>query len=285
MIPMEFKKLAGVDIPVLGMGTWGMGGSWEKDTEHDREEIAALKAGLKLGMTHIDTAERYGQGHAEELVGKAINGFPRKGIFITTKVWTDNLAHDDLISSAKKSLKRLGTNYVDLYLIHGPNPQIPIKETVEAMDYLVKKRMTRFIGVSNFFVKQLREAQNFAQNRIVANQIEYNLLVRNKGIHTDNMESEIIPYCQENGIMVIAWRPLGKGNIARHGIRLLDELSRKYGKTQAQIALNWLISKEGIITIPKATSTEHQKENLGALGWSLRPEDAQKLDGLKNSGS
>ena len=283
MIPVEFKKLySGVDIPVLGMGTWGMGGSWTKETDHDREEIAALKAGIKLGLTHIDTAEMYGQGHTEELVGKAINGFPRKGLFITTKVWMDNLAHDDLISSAKRSLKKLGTPYVDLYLLHGPNQNIPIKETMEAMDYLVKKRMTRFIGVSNFSVNQLRLAQSLARFRIAVNQIEYNLLVRDKGNVTDRMESEIIPYCRENGIMVVAWRPLGKGNIARHGIKALDELAQKYKKTQAQIALNWLISKPGIVTIPKASSMEHMRENLGAMGWTLEKEDMRKLDGLKS---
>ena len=283
MIPVEFKKLySGVDIPVLGMGTWGMGGSWTKETDHDREEIAALKAGIKLGLTHIDTAEMYGQGHTEELVGKAINGFPRKGLFITTKVWMDNLAHDDLISSAKRSLKKLGTPYVDLYLLHGPNQNIPIKETMEAMDYLVKKRMTRFIGVSNFSVNQLRLAQSLARFRIAVNQIEYNLLVRDKGNVTDRMESQIIPYCQANGIMVVAWRPLGKGSIARHGIKALDELAQKYKKTQAQIALNWLISKPGIVTIPKASSMEHMRENLGAMGWTLEKEDMRKLDGLKS---
>ena len=278
---MEYKKICGIDIPVLGIGTWGMGGTWEKETDHDKEEIASIKTGIKLGMTHIDTAEMYGQGHAEELVGKAINGFPRKNLFITTKVWVDNLGYENLISSAKRSLKRLGTPYVDLYLLHGPNPKIPIKETMEGLDWLVKKRMTRLIGVSNFSMEQMKEAQEFAENRIAANQIEYNLLVRNSGKLTDSMESEIIPYCQQNGVMVIAWRPLGQGSIARHGIRLLDELSRKYKKTQAQIALNWLISKPGIVTIPKASSTEHMKENLGAMGWKLEEADMRKLDGLK----
>jgi diketogulonate reductase-like aldo/keto reductase len=280
---MEFKRLySGTEMPVLGIGTWGMGGNWERDTDHDKENISAIRAGLKLGMTHIDTAEMCGAGHAEELVGKAIAGFPRKNLFITTKAWVDNLSHDNLISSAKKSLHRLGTSYVDLYLLHGPNPDIPIKETMEALDWLVRKRLTRFIGVSNFSVEQMREAQSFAQSRIAASQIEYNLLVRNSGKLTDNMESEIIPYCRKNGIMVIAWRPLGKGSIARHGIRILDEFSRKYGKTQAQIALNWLISKEGVITIPKATNTEHMKENLGAIGWALEKEDMLKLDRLKS---
>jgi diketogulonate reductase-like aldo/keto reductase len=279
---MEYRKIGTADVPVMGIGTWKMGGIWEKDKEHDREEIDAIRSGLRLGMTHIDTAEIYGDGHAEQLVGKAIGGYPRKNLFITTKVWTDNLGYEKVISSAKKSLQRLGMNYVDLYLIHGPNPKIPIKETMEAMDFLVKKRMTRFIGVSNFSVKQLQKAQQFANSKIAANQIEYNLLVRNKGKLTDGMESEIIPYCQQKGITVIAWRPLGEGRIARHGIRLLDELSRKYGKTQAQIALNWLISKEGIITIPKAVKPEHQRENLGSLGWRLDKEDERMLDDLKS---
>jgi diketogulonate reductase-like aldo/keto reductase len=276
---MEFKKLTGnTKIPVLGLGTWGIGGKWETNTSHDKEGILAIKAAIKLGMTHIDTAEMYGVGHAEELVGKAIADFNRKKLFITTKVLSDNLGYDDLIASAKKSLKRLKTDYVDLYLIHWPNPEIPIEETMKAMDFLVEKKLTRFIGVSNFSVEELKEAQECTKNKIVTNQIEYNLLVRNKGKFNTNTESEIIPYCQKNNIIVTAWRPLAEGKLAKPGFKLLDGMAEKYNKTQAQIALNWLISKKGIITIPKSINIEHIKDDLGALGWKLKKEDMQRLD-------
>lgn len=276
---MEFKNLTeDVQIPALGLGTWGMGGKEEKDTTYDKENVLAIKTAIKLGITHIDTAEFYGNGHAEELVGEAIKEFNRKDLFITTKVKGENLSYEDVISAAKRSLKRLGTNYIDLYLIHWPNPDIPLKETMKAMDYLVKEKLVRFIGVSNFSVEEMKEAQKHSENKIVANQIEYNLLVRDKGLFSEDMESEILPYCQEKDILFIAWRPLALGQLAKPGLPLLDDLARKYNKTQAQIAINWLVSKKNVITIPKATGIEHLKENLGSIGWKLEQKDIVRLD-------
>jgi len=124
----------------------------------------------------------------------------------------------------------------------------------------------------------MKEAQTHTQNKIVANQIEYNLLARNQGSVTSNMESKIIPYCQENDIVVIAWCPLARGRLLRSGFKILDELTEKYGKTRAQISINWLISKKSVVTIPKASTVKHLKENLGAIGWSLDKEDTCRLD-------
>jgi diketogulonate reductase-like aldo/keto reductase len=276
---LEFKGFAsGLRVPVLGVGTWKMGGGMTADTSHDKEAVLAIRTAVRLGMTHIDTAELYGNGHAEELVGEAIKDFDRQTLFITTKVKWSNLRYEDVVKAAKRSLKRLKTNYVDLYLVHTPNSDTPIQETMKAMDYLAEKELTKFIGVSNFSVEQIEEAQQYAKNKIVANQIEYNLLVRDSGEHTENMESEIIPYCQKKDMIVIAYRPLARGELAKPGIRLLDELAEKYGKTQAQIALNWLISKLNVVAIPKAAKMEHIKENLGAIGWKLSEEDLQRLD-------
>jgi diketogulonate reductase-like aldo/keto reductase len=276
---MEFKQLINsADIPVLGLGTLRMGGTIIADRRNDRENVLAIETALKLGMTHIDTAEGYGNGHTEELVGLAIQGFRREDLFITTKVRPQHLRYSHVILAARRSLERLGTSYVDLYLVHAPNPYIPIKETMKAMDYLVESNLARFIGVSNFSVEQLNEAQRFAKNRIVANQIEYNLLIRNKGQLTVNMESEIIPYCRENGIMIIAYRPLAKGVLAKPGIKILDDIAKKYDKTPAQVAINWLISKMRMVTITKTSKIEHIRENLGATGWNLSKEDISTLD-------
>lgn len=276
---MEFKILSdNVKIPVLGIGTWDIGGEREKDTFHDKEDIYAIKTAIKLGMTHIDTAEMYGNGHTEELVGEAISGFDRKNLFITTKVSPEHLRYSDVISSAKKSLKRLKTSYIDLYLIHAPNPNIPLKETMSAMDFLVEKKLVRFIGVSNFSVEQMKEAQVNSKNKIVANQVEYNLLRRNDATLAPNVESKIIPYCQKNNIIVIAYQPIARGELAKPGFEILDRLAEKYNKTQAQIAINWLISKKNVVTIPKASNIKHLKENLGAIGWKLKQEDINKLD-------
>lgn len=276
---MEFKILTdNVKIPVLGIGTWTMGGEIEKDTSHDKEDIYAIRTAIDLGMTHIDTAEIYSSGHSEELVGEAIRGFNRKNLFITTKVSPEHLRYDDVISSAKASLKRLNTQYIDLYLIHHPNPNISLKETMSAMDFLVEKGLVRFIGVSNFSIEHMKEAQANSKNKIVANQVEYNLLRRNDGKYCPNVESEIIPYCQENNMIIIAYQPIARSTLARPGFEILDKLAEKYNKTQAQIAINWLISKKNIITIPKASNIEHLKENLGAIGWKLKQEDINNLD-------
>ncbi|MDN3515668.1 MAG: aldo/keto reductase [Candidatus Brocadia sp.] len=276
---MEFKNLTNtITIPVLGFGTWTIGGGDKADTTHDDEDISAIKTAIKLGITHIDTAEAYAQGHTEELVGRAIVGFDRKNLFITSKVSPDHLSYDDLLASAKGSLQRLNTDYIDLYLIHAPNPDIPIQETMKAMDFLIEQKLIRCMGVSNFAVEQIKEAQKYTKNKIAANQIEYNLLVRNEGRVTNDMESKIIPYCQENNILIIAWRPLAKGELAKPGFKILDELAKKYDKAQSQIAINWLISKKGIVTITKSTKVEHLKQNLGAIGWKLNQEDISRLN-------
>jgi len=267
---MEFKKLGDCKIPILGIGTWGMGGWFSRDTSHDNECIDAIRTAVKSGMTHIDTAEIYGNGHAEEIVGKAIKGIPRKKLFITTKVAKNHLHYNDVLDSARKSMKRMNIKYIDLYLIHSPNQKVSLKETMSALDYLVERGLVRFIGVSNFSSKLLREAQSHAKNKIVANQVEYNLLKR-------DAEKNLLGYCQKNGVLLIAYQPLALGKLAHKGFRPFDEICLKYDKTPAQVALNWLISKQNVIAIPKA-SARHVRENLGALGWKIRKEDAIRLE-------
>lgn len=276
---MEFKNLTDtIAVPVIGLGTWTIGGGDLADTTHDNEDVSAIETAIKLGITHIDTAEAYAQGHTEELIGRAIRGYDRKSLFITSKVSPEHLGYDNLIASAKGSLQRLHTDYIDLYLIHAPNPDIPMQETMKAMDFLIEQKLIRCMGVSNFAVEQMKEAQKYTKNKIAANQIQYNLLVRNKGRVTNDMESKIIPYCQENNILIIAWRPLAKGELAKPGFKIVDDLAKKYNKSQSQIAINWLISKKGIVVITKSTKIEHLKQNLGAIGWRLRQEDIDRLN-------
>lgn len=275
-------------IPVIGLGTWGIGGFMETDSSSDEEAVQSIKDAIELGYSHIDTAELYGAGHTEELIGNAIKDFNRSKIIITSKVFKTNLKYDDVIASCKKSLEKLQTNFIDIYLVHAPNPQIPLEETMKAMDYLVEQGLVKYIGVSNFSVEQMQEAQKYSKNRIVANQIPYNLATRNINLDRNtnnvgsciNMESEIIPYCQENGIIVTAYRPIERGFLLKPN-SLLDELSKKYGKTKAQIAINWLVSKKNIIAIPKSTSLNHLKENLGAIGRILSDDDIKLLDEIE----
>lgn len=265
---MEYKTFPdGVRIPVVGIGTWEMG----EDISEDDKDIKALKEAIRFGMTHIDTAESYAAGHAEELVGGAIKSFDRKNLFITTKVSPEHLRFDQVLEAAKASLGRLETNYIDLYLIHWPNPDIPLEETMRAFDFLVDEDLVRYIGVSNFSVQLLKEAQSYSKNKIVTNQVEYNLISREP-------EKELLSFCQEKNIMLTAYQPLARGKLTKPGFDLLDELAKKYSKTQAQIALNWLISKPNVVVIPKSSNIEHLKENLGAIGWKMEKKDIELLN-------
>ncbi len=278
---MEYKELyKGVKVPIIGLGTWQIGGRKDADHTNDARNITAIKKAINFGYTMIDTAEMYGAGHTEELVGEAMLGYDRSKFFVISKVMAKNLSYNDLIRSINGSLSRLKTNYLDLYLIHGPNPYIPIEETMHAMDTIVENKLTRFIGVSNFSVTEIEEAQKYARNKIVANQVQYSLGVRNRSTYGPytNMEAEIIPYCQEHNILIIADRPLQKGVLLRDTNSILDRMAEKYHKTKAQIAINWLVSKEGIVTIPMSTSEEHLRENLGAIGWKLEDADMKQLD-------
>ena len=277
---MEFKTLIkDIEIPALGLGTWGIGGFLETDSSNDNDSIQAIRDSIDLWYTHIDTAEIYGGGHTEELIWRAIKGLDRSKLIITSKVAKKNLRYDDVISACKKSLERLQIEYIDIYLIHAPNPEISLEETMKAMDYLVEQGMIKFVGVSNFSVEQIQEAQKYSTNKIIANQIPYNLITRNKDYIGSciNMESEIIPYCQENNIIIMAYRPIERGFLLNPGT-IIEEISEKYKKTKAQIAINWLISKKGIITISKSTNIRHLKENLGSLWWNLSKEDITLLD-------
>ncbi|MFH1325855.1 MAG: aldo/keto reductase [Candidatus Falkowbacteria bacterium] len=261
-----------MNIPLLGLGTWGMGGRLERDESNKQESIQALKTGLDLGFRLIDTAEIYAQGLSEEIVGEAIKNYQRQNIFITTKVWQGNLHYKNVLSAAKQSLARLQTNYVDLYLIHWPNENIPLSESMSALEKLVDNGLVKHIGVSNFSVDLMQKAQKCLDHtKISANQIEYNLINR-------SAEQVIIPFCKQNDIKVIAYCPLAKGALTDNNSnnKTLQLLAVKYKKTPTQIALNWLIS-QNIVAIPKAINRTHMEENLGALGWKLERGDVKGL--------
>jgi len=262
----------GFTLSVFGLGTWMMGGRFSRDpNNNDERDIRAIRRALKQGITHIDTAELYAAGHAEELVGQAIKELDRSSLFIVSKVWDNHLKYDDLITAAKNSLVRLGTDYLDLYLIHKPNPNVPLRETMKAMDTLLEQGMIRNIGVSNFTIERIQEAQSYTKNKIVATQVHYNLMYREPEL------KGVLRYCQENDIFLIAWRPVEKGVLATGEIRVVDEMCTKYSKSPAQIAINWLISQHKVVTLSTMRSPEHLQENLGALGWKMSEEDIELI--------
>lgn len=269
-IPTKTLK-NGFSIPVFGLGTWEMGGRMEKDEQNDdRADIQAIKNAINSGVILIDTAEAYANGYSEELLAKAIRNYDRSKLFIISKVARINQQYEQVKKSCKASLERLGLSYLDLYLLHAPSPNVPIEETMKAIDELVDEGLIKNIGVSNFTVKQLQRAQKATENKIVVNQNHYNLIVRES-------ENSVLKYCQENDIIFMAWRPLEKGVILTQGKIILENLAKKYQKTPAQIALNWLISQKNVITISKMRNSEHLQNNLGAINWKMDQEDIEYL--------
>ncbi|WP_413304160.1 aldo/keto reductase [Bacillus sp. 1P10SD] len=276
---MIYRKLGRteVNIPVLGQGTWKYGESKLEATE----EIKALRFGIEHGMTLIDTAEEYARGGAERIVGEAIQDC-RKEIFLTTKVSAKHCSFQGVIDAAEASLERLQTTYIDLYLQHWPSEEHEVEETMRAMAYLVEKGLVKYIGVSNFTPVLIDEAQAELGNRLLAcNQVGYHLNDR-------RIENNVLPYCQEKGITVMAYSPFGYapkffGNqgFPQPGSKereALEGIASKYGKTAHQVALNWILRKEGLVTIPKAKTIHHIKSNLEALGWELSGEDAAQIE-------
>ena len=265
------KKLSnGFELPVYGLGLWQMGGRLEADASKDDDEVKAIRAALDAGITHIDTAESYGNGHAEEILKEALQGYDRSKLIIATKVSANNQTYDGVHKSFQASLDRMGVEYVDLYLLHRfPEPGIDIVDTLRAMDELVEKGLVKNIGVCNMTPNRFDEVQKHTKNTLVCNQVHYNVQYR------EIEDKGVLKHCQKNDVMLVAWRPLQKGILPQSA--LLEELAKKYDKTPVQIAINWLISQDNVVTLSKTSSPDHLKENLGALGWSMEADDVERV--------
>nr|WP_206205105.1 aldo/keto reductase [Thermococcus sp. 9N3] len=263
------KAIGSDRVTAIGLGTWGIGGYESPDYSRDEESVEVLRYGLELGINLIDTAEFYGAGHSEELVGRAIEGFDRDELFIISKVWPTNFGYERAKRAVRASAKRLGT-YIDLHLLHWPGTEWKrIEETLHALEELVDEGLIRYIGVSNFDLELLKRSQEAMRKyEIVANEVKYSL--RDRWPET----SGLLDYMKRERIALIAYTPLEKGTLAKN--ECLTEIGRKYGKTSAQVALNYLIWEENVIAIPKAGRKEHVEENAGAMGWRLSREDREK---------
>lgn len=259
---MEYRKLGttSIALPVIGLGTWQYNGG-----------VEPLRTGIALGARFIDTAEAYG---SEEVAGEAIRKI-RKDVFLATKVSPRHFRFEGVIDAADRSLSRLQTDYIDLYQLHWPNYTVPLEETMGAMERLVETGKIRFIGVSNFMLADLKAARKvLVKSSIVSNQVRYNLIDR-------TIEPDLLPYCREQGITIIAHSPLATGlsNLrARDPEDILGQLAARKSKTMAQIAINWCLSKPGVVTIPKASSPAHVRENCQACDVPLSDEDLRLLD-------
>ena len=266
---MEFRELGrtGEKVSTIGMGTWKIGSF--RTSEEREAQVRALRRGVELGINLIDTAEMYSHGRSEEVVADAIEGI-RKQVFIASKVSPENLSHDDVIKACRASLQRLRTPFIDLYQVHWPNPKIPIRETMSAMEELVRDGAIRYIGVSNFSAAETNEASAvLGKDEITSNQVEYSLSNR-------SVEPETLPYCVKEKITLIAYSPLARGQIATS---MPKELLQKYGMTPAQAMLNWVTRSDQVVAIPKAATISHVEENASSVSVRLSVTEYNRLSG------
>ncbi len=305
---MEYVRLGRTELSVskVGLGTWQFGAGywgWGKELDEERA-IKIIRTAKDLGINLIDTAEIYGWGKSERIVGEAVKEF-REEVIIATKVWPTNFTYNGVKKSLKKSLERLGTDYVDLYQVHWPRRFVSMKGGFRAMEELLEEGKIRAIGVSNFSVKQMIQAKGYLKrHEIASNQVEYNLFKRKF------VEEELLPYSKEEGITIIAYSPLAQGLLSgkytskrlpgnwqrrllvrfyfyRRWMGVLDEvvnalkeIAERRGVHPAQVALNWVIRHENVVAIPGAKKEEHVRLNAGAVGWKLDKEELEKLDSL-----
>ncbi|MCJ7570699.1 MAG: aldo/keto reductase [Candidatus Thermoplasmatota archaeon] len=246
----------GEKIPVIGQGTWGIQAGKSKDYyEHWKK---SLTHGIKLGMTHIDTAEAYGLGTSERIVGEVVAKYDRDEVFVTSKLLPTHFRYSQMKKAAEKSLERLGLKYFDMYLIHFPNPFIPIKRNMRLLEELLAEGKTRYIGVSNFSVKKFQKAQECLKKaELVNNQLRINVGYQKHIINN-------ISFYQKHGITLTAFSPLGHRGLKNLDLELMEKLEKiaeRHNATIHQIAIAWLININGVITIPKSSQLNHVEAN------------------------
>jgi diketogulonate reductase-like aldo/keto reductase len=256
----------GEQVPVLGLGTWRMG----EDPAKRRSEVAALRTGIELGMTLIDTAEMYGGGGAEKVVGEAVRG-RRDDVFIVSKFYPHNATAEKMAEACERSLRRLGTDRIDLYLLHWRGA-VPLARTLEGFDRLLRDERIRYAGVSNFDVADMEQLFRLEHGkRIVTDQVLYNLVRR-------GIEGGLLPWMRRRKRPVMAYSPIEEGLLAADTHVALRAVAERHQATAAQVALAWVIREDGVIAIPKAGLVAHVREDRGAADLRLTKRDLDELD-------
>ena len=258
-------------LPKIGFGTWKIGGGSTANPKTDPVSTAALHSALEIGYTHFDTAEMYANGHSEELLGQVIreSNTPRESLFITSKVTPSHLKYDQVLSSCQNSLRRLQTEYIDLYLIHWPQVGMNLQETFHALNKLVQDAKVKHLGVSNFNLKLLKESQAISETPIITNQVPYSLSDRSY------VKNGILDYCQKNDILLTAYSPIDEGRLRSNST--LESIAKTHNATTYQIALAWVISQPRIITIPMSANPKHIAENFQAADIALTKDEISQL--------
>jgi diketogulonate reductase-like aldo/keto reductase len=270
---MRFEELKGLSLPKIGFGTARLAGYFSNGSK-DGFFLRALRSALELGYTHFDTAEFYSFGRSESLIGQVLVESPvnRDKLIITTKVWPTNLSYKRVLQACENSIRRLRTDYIDLYLIHWPNPFVPLKETFHALNQLVRNGKIKHIGVSNFNIKLLKQAGSLCDTPIKVNQIPYNLSNRTYALNG------VVEFCQENEIIVTAYTPVGHGHLKSN--QILQSIADRHQVTIYQIALAWLIAQPRVIAIPMSFNSKHQMENFGSTAITLSQFEMNQINNL-----
>lgn len=249
-----------------------MGGAATRDLGNDdASDIAGINQAIEMGVRRIDTAEMYADGQAETLVGEVIARHDRSALVLTTKFSSPDQRRETLTAHLEASLRRLRTDYVDVYMLHRLSDIVPMEETMSAMNDLVDRQIIRAIGVSNFSKESLARAQSHSSSPIVMNQVHYNLIVREPEV------SGLNTYCVEHDVFLEAWRPVRFDNLLDVNTPVLRQMCDKYEKSVSQIAINWLISQTNVTTVAKTRRREHLQENLAAVEWAMDASDIERL--------
>ncbi|HSM70528.1 MAG TPA: aldo/keto reductase [Anaerolineales bacterium] len=258
-------------LPKIGFGTWKIGGGSTPDPAADSKSLAALHSALEIGYTHFDTAEMYAGGHSEELLGRAIReaGAQRENLFITTKVHPRNLRYDAVLKACDGSLRRLNMDYIDLYLIHWPGTGVNYEETFRALNKLVRDSRVKYLGVSNFNVKLLKQAQSLSETPVITNQVPYSVSERSY------VRNGMLEYCQQNDIIFTAYSPVDEGRLKTN--QVLRSIAEAHKATPYQIALAWLTSQPRVITIPMSVDPQHIRENFESADLELTQSEIEQI--------
>jgi len=268
---VKFETIHNLTIPKIGFGTWSIGGESSPNLKIDTDSMTALRSALDVGYIHFDTAEYYADGHAEELLGRAVrdSNTKRENLFITSKVSPEHLKHDDVFKSCENSLRRLNMEYIDLYLIHWPYAGMKLEETFRALNKLVRDGKVKHLGVSNFNLKLLKQSQSLSETPIITDQVPYSL-----PNHT-YVDNGVIEYCQQNDILVTAYSPMKFRSIRVN--KTLGEIAKAHSATPYQIALAWLVMQPHVITIPMSFNPKHIRENFDATEILLSADEISRL--------
>ncbi|HMS24644.1 MAG TPA: aldo/keto reductase [Acidimicrobiia bacterium] len=272
------KTVSDDDLFPIGIGTWLMGGDWDNaarcattDVSNDDQEVRAIRYSLDIGQNHIDTAEMYGAGHTDEIVGKAIQSYSRDRIFIADKLWKSSFGEQETRMAIERMLRSLGTDYIDLLYIHSTFDGPEWERAVEPINTFIDEGVVRFFGVSNFSFADMERAAKLSSHPIAANQMLYNCGYK------EEVTPEVKQYCSTNQIEIVAYTPVGRGELLANPV--VQSVAHKHGVTTAQVALAWLIVRNAL-PIPKSSQKAHIDENFRALDTKLDDEDLDLLDAL-----